>query len=358
MNAVLPVLKEDYHNLSQFLADFQDETRGPQFWLNRFEFWWDNNPAFSGEGTRGWLDKEGDKIVGFLGNFPTYFQLAGEPIIAFNATTWRVLPEYRNRSMNLFLKLSMAAKDSILFDTTPTQEVAKILEVFKYRPLPREDYRRSFIVTDFAKFKRALKLELGGKFIHSLTAEAMAMVQPWQYLRLKRIKPHDTLQVRESHKADETFDDLWDRTKAIYSHTNVRSAEAVNWYCFGEKNQPKKLFGCYQNRQLAGFMILKILEGRKIRKFEALDIWTDPTVAGVLDALLDFAVQYAKQHDIGLLILPHFNIELGKRIRQFAFPDRNAAPRQEYFKYNPKRNLEFNSGNSYFVSFQGDLGFI
>jgi len=260
--------------------------------------------------------------------------------------------------MNLFLKLSMAAKDSLLFDTTPTKEVAKILEMFKYQPLPREDYRRSFIVIDFAKFKRALKLELGGKLIHSITAEAMVMLKPWQHLWLKRIKPHNTLQVRESYKVDEAFDDLWDRTKAIYSHTNVRSAVAVNWYCFGDKIQPKKLFGCYQDGQLAGFIILRILEGQKIRKFEALDLWTDPAAGGVVEALIDYVVQYAKEYDINVIILPHFNLELGKRIRKFAFPDRNAAPRQEYFKYNPKRNLEFNPGNSYFVAFQGDLGFI
>lgn len=358
MNAVLPVLKEDYNALAQFLADFQDETRGAQFWLNRFEFWWDNNPAFTPEGARGWLDKEGDKIVGFLGNIPTYFQLAGETIIAFNATTWRVLPEYRNRSMNLFLKLSVAAKESILFDTTPTKEVARILEMFKYQPLPREDYRRSFIIIDFTKFKRALRLELGGKIIHSLTAEAMAILKPWQYLRLKRIKPRPALQVKEIQKADAAFDDLWERTKTIYSHTNVRSAEAVNWYCFGDKNQPKNLFGCYHDGRLAGFIILRILEGRKIRKFEALDLWIDPAAGGVVEALIDFAVQYAREHDISVLILPHFSRELGKRICRFAFPDRNAAPRREYFKYDPQRNLEFNSRNSYFVTLQGDLGFI
>jgi hypothetical protein len=75
MTRIKTVTKDDYEQLSLFLVNFQNELRGQAFWQTRFELWWDHNPAFSESITRGWIILDADRIVGFLGNIPSFLQI-------------------------------------------------------------------------------------------------------------------------------------------------------------------------------------------------------------------------------------------------------------------------------------------
>ena len=129
--APLPVTKSDYNELTDFLSHFEQGKRGRGFWRNRLSFWWDDNPAFSEDMERGWVLKDNDRIVGFFGIVPTRFQLSYNPITVFNSTTWRVMSEYRGKSLGLLAKHLNAAEKTILFATTPNAEVSSILDKFK-----------------------------------------------------------------------------------------------------------------------------------------------------------------------------------------------------------------------------------
>ena len=152
----------DYPQLSQFLARFPDLGGGEQFWLSRFGMWWDDNPAFAADIERGWALKDSGRIVGFLGNIPSFFQLDSKPVAAFSVTTWMVLPSYRDLSLELLLTQMRLAKDSLLFDTTPTRGVAQILENLGFTLVPWGEARESLLLVDFEKCLRARLGAFGG----------------------------------------------------------------------------------------------------------------------------------------------------------------------------------------------------
>ncbi|MBI3543819.1 MAG: hypothetical protein HY075_11150, partial [Deltaproteobacteria bacterium] len=71
---VAAVEPADYARVAAYLAAYPGEKRAADVWLKRFGLWWDDNPAFGGDVERGWFLKDGDRVVGFLGNVPTWFQ--------------------------------------------------------------------------------------------------------------------------------------------------------------------------------------------------------------------------------------------------------------------------------------------
>ncbi len=127
-----------YDELIEFLSNFEDETRDSEFWRSRLYFWWDQNPAFSDKIERGWVLTRNDnnKIVGFIGNIPTFFHFQGKKIIVFNATSWRVNNKYRNQSLSLIFKSVGYSKNSLQFDTTPSDDVINILNSLKFQQFP------------------------------------------------------------------------------------------------------------------------------------------------------------------------------------------------------------------------------
>ena len=102
------IVKSDYNPLSEFLSNFNNKkTENKKYWIDKLNYWWEQNPAFSESIVRGWVikKKDSDTILGFIGNIPSYFNLEGKETIVCNATTWRVDLKYRNQSL-ILLSLS------------------------------------------------------------------------------------------------------------------------------------------------------------------------------------------------------------------------------------------------------------
>ena len=160
---LLEVTQNDYDSLCSLFIISGDK-RGIPFWHERFRLWWDNNPACGENVEKGWILKDGQQIVGFLGNVPSLFQFNGEKTLVYNTTMWEVLPEYRNKSMQLLFSFLKAAKNTIFFCTTPSDEVEKILNRLKFQTLPRDVNDRSVVLINPKNF---LKSRLGKKPIIS-----------------------------------------------------------------------------------------------------------------------------------------------------------------------------------------------
>ena len=58
--------------------------------------------------------------------------------------------------------------------------------------------------------------------------------------------------------------------------TNVRTAEAINWYCFSSPEFEKTLLGYFDGDRLAGYMVFLAAERRGMRIFECVDLWIEP----------------------------------------------------------------------------------
>ena len=74
------VLQDNHlESLISFLINFEDEYRSKEFWTNRLNNWWHDNPFYNSGIERGWvLISDSEKIVGFIGNIPMQFLLDGK----------------------------------------------------------------------------------------------------------------------------------------------------------------------------------------------------------------------------------------------------------------------------------------
>ncbi len=359
MTRVAEVQAKDLEALIDFLVRYPGETRGHAFWEERLRHWWDENPAFTSDSPRGWaiFEEEGahaNGIVGFLGNIPGRFQMEGRPVPAFNATTWRVLPEYRNQSLALLFRQIAAGKDGVVFNTTPNAAVCKVLEAMRFRPLRALPQRQSLVPLDFSA---VLRHGLDAKWTMPARLATIFNAVGNTGMRLFRSKKSGKGRVEIFQKADTCFDALWNKTSHRYANTNVRSSDFLAWHCFGRENSEKQILGCFENSRLAGYMILRMRQIAKgFRDCECMDVWTEePSEDAIVQSLLEAAEAFARDKGCHLLTLPHFNRKLGRLFRSFALCTRRVAG-QAYF-FAPQCSAEnMDEEKSYMVGLQGDYG--
>jgi len=351
---VRPTGREDYQTLARFMAGFANETRGEQFWLDRFRFWWDENPAYCEETPRGWILWARDQIKGHFGNIPIAFQLNGKIVTSFNSTSWRVMASHRNYSLNLLHRWSRCASDSILFNATPSEDAARIMQAVKFPLVPQgTSVTKSTIVV---APRRVLASRTNGKVFSSLAGAVggpvLGLVQACK-ARLGRAS--QPTKVRLLTRADSAFDQLWARTRHRYAHTNVRSAAAIQWYCFGSEHFRKTLIGCFDGERLAGYAIITKGVRNAMNVAACADLWLDPDSPAALADLLRFSKTWADEEGLDIIEIPHFNHALGQQLSRLGLFQRTSAGEQPAY-YKASSIGELNPAESYLVGLQGDRG--
>ena len=351
MAKLLTVLPENYNELAGFLLENEGWPYSKDFSLKGFQVWWDENPAFSGNMERGWILRDKQKIVGFMGLIPSPFQIFGKEIVVINATTWFVHPEYRSESLQFLIKSINYAKDSIYFVTTPSDRVVEILKKLRFHSIPRSTCKRSFIIIDF---ENVLKAKLGQSILNKFTAKIISpFLAITQSIRLKKTTLEEINRVKRIRKADSTFDDLWEKTKHVFPTTNIRNAETINWCCFNSNQNEKVVFGYYLNGQLLGYVIFKDPRLKSMNILECSDLWVFPDASQATHALINAAYNYGLEKKYDCILFPHFNLKLESafnKVGLFSMEDKNC---NEYFKIKPEWFEKINDSNSYFV-IQGD----
>jgi hypothetical protein len=342
-----------YDALALFLSTSEIPVEPVELYHQRFRLWWEENPAFQPEMKRGWVLSEPDKIVGFVGNIPSSLQLAGKAVTAFSASTWRVLPEYRNQTMGLIFQWMALGKSAILFATTPTLDVVKILQASKFRLLPPAENRNASVL---ALNSRKVIASVGGdtglaEFAALLGSPVADQVQKFL---ARKLHAADPAPVRRFCTADALFDDLWERTKNSHQNTNVRSSAWINWYCFQPPNAGKLLLGYVEKDKLQGYVICQPKKHDKLKLMECVDFWSDSNPPQVLPSLLHAVERFANTEGYDMVMFPHFNQAYGAELEKVGLLTREVKIKTNYFK--APVGVDINEGNSYFVSAEGDYG--
>ncbi len=173
--------------------------------------------------------------------------------------------------------------------------------------------------------------------------------------RLARCAHHN---VRELHRADETFDDLWDRTKDRCPSTHVRSAEAINWYCFSLPESEKTLLGYFEGDRLAGYIVFLATERRGMRFFECVDLWIEPGPKRevILGALIEKARQCAVKGSFDRMYLPHFDRPTAAAYGRLGLLKMTSQRRPGLYRGPSELMHQMAPANSYLVLAEGDYG--
>src|SRR5579862_8784416 len=342
-----------YDALAQFLSLSEGGGEPIELIQQWFRLWWDDNPAFRPEMKRGWMLMEQDRIVGFVGNVPSLIQLGGQTVTAFSATTWRVLQEFRNQTMAVVFQWTALGKSAVLFGTTPTDDVVKILQAMRFRLLPPANNRNaSLLVLN----SRPVIAAMGGD--NSLAEFAALISSPVadqvQKFFSRKLRSAEQSSVRRFCSADASFDDLWERTKGLYANTNLRSSAWIDWYCFRPPNCGKILLGYTDENQLRGYTICQPKHHDKLKLLECADFWIEPGYPQVMPALVRAIEASARQEGYDLVMFPHFTEAYGAQLAEIGLFTRELKVKTNYFK--PPAGTDVNETNSYFVSAQGDYG--
>ncbi len=348
---VCPVSREAYAPLAEYLSAFERDSRTPEAWLERFRIWWDANPAFSEADPRGWILKDGNKIAGFLGNIPFFFSSEGRPVRAYTASTWRVLPDYRGYSLDLLRKFMRFTQNHFSVCTTPAPNVSEIFKKLGYEMIPRGDDRTGWSVIHFENVFGQVR---GENFLSRLAAGIISGPLGWAQDR-RLGAPGQEDRARECSAAGPAFDDLWEHTKNLYDFTDLRTSEALNWYCFADSARRKILFGTFQGDRLEAFMILSPRRAGRLKILECLDLWPEPG-QDALRALLAGVRRYAREHAYDRISFPGFFSESNRRIlKRLIFFKKKAKPRCEFYRMPGSKGESGTKGRIYFHYGEGDI---
>ncbi len=344
------VTAADQPALAGFLAHFGNETRDETYWLDRFRLWWDINPAFSEGIARGWMLQDGSRIAGFLGSIPRLFRANGKDFIVHSASTWRVLPEYRQHSLALLFRQIEVAKNTLLFDGTPSEDVAKILATLRFMRLPAKGSHHAFLLPLHPVKVLSRKIGLGGlgRMLAGSLAPFFKIANKSMFLGA--VDPR--VEIRSLSRADKDFDDLWERTKDHYS-TNVRTAQVLNWFCFDSTHFQKHLFGCYVEGRLRGYAVFGEFPWRDLLLWDGMDLWIEKGHEQHVPLLLRAIIQKALDNghcDILRMSIPN---SLYKNMLGILFL--HAKPSFFYLKIGIDMQAFDQEINSYFFA-QGDYG--
>lgn len=349
------ILKElsepQYDRLIKFLTQFDISARSERFWHDRLLFWWDKNPAFISGTTKGWILLVEEEIVGFIGHIPLHFQLSGKKLKVFAGTTWYVKKKYRNQSIRLLFKSIKTSNQTILFSTTASTEVAKINKSLNYLPIMKQEkIRYSFVIINTFKYLRS---RFNTWPISKVPAFFLSPIL--KFIQTVMIMGGSCRNVKKIEHADESFNELWERTKHVYKNTNIRTNKIINWYCFGSEYFKKILFGYYFNNKLFGYAIF-ISKNKNLKELELVDLWVDPARKECIKQLLNYSIRYAKKNRYDRVIYPHWSPEFENQLKAYKLFKSRTISANRYYKTNDALNNDIANQSSYFVGIQGDYG--
>jgi hypothetical protein len=353
MPSLRAVQQCDYSDLALFLSEEFVEGLSQDYWMSRFRFWWDNNPAFSEDMEKGRLLLVDEKIVGFLGIIPTLMLCFEAEKKVFNLTTWVVKPDYRSLSMQLLLYLMNYCKDTVLFNDTAKEENVGFMRSLKFNPILRNFNKKSFLFVDAEKV-------IGAKVMKDFNVKWVVSILGWalkgfQAFRLRSLKRPKAARLKVLTEADSSFDELWERTKDLYPMTNVRTSEIVNWYCFSGPDNEKILIGVYDGEKLIGYLICMLSQVRGLRILECLDIWGEPEYENWIPSIILGVKDLAQDKNYDVVIFPHYMEALGVVFIDSGLITMQSSKRIELVRTQSKSFDVINEHNSYLVS-QGDYG--
>ena len=342
------VQESHLENLISFFAKFENEHRSKKFWAKRLKNWWNDNPSFGTNFKKGWiLVNESESIVGFIGNIPTNYIVNGEKKIVNNTTSWRVLKEYRSQSILLFQEIIKSSASTILFDTTPTPTVEKILKLYKFQ---KNNYTRETIFPTTLK-NDALRSISKIFFLSAYSSFLDPFLQFFYHIKLFSTETTIKAKIISNEKIDEKIDLLWEKTQNKFSTTLVRDSDNIRWYLKNELNIKKIFIGCFSNNEIIGYSIFSCDYSKNIMLM--LDFWFEKDEDVLLKKISLRALKFAKNKGIKRIIYPHFNPLLEKSLSSLS-PFNKEIDSKIYYK--TEQNDFLSDNNTYITLISGDYG--
>jgi len=273
------VKKELLPDVAKFLFNKKHCGYSENEWLDKFTYFWDNNPWFDEDKhCRGWvLVNYNQEIYGFIGNIPVVYFRDGKPEYAFCATTWVVSMQARSQSLKLYSKI--IEQNAVILSTTTEPKLRHAITfLFGYDELEpywlEYDYTiplnllESFKFISFSNQDSIIKnniLKLGcifSKFVSTVYSFVNS-----------RLKPE--LTVSQCSSVPEDIDVFNGKFISKYKYVLPRDKNNIGWLYFsGKQSSTRLVLTLREGSTLIGLVSFKCIFSRGVTRLELLDIST------------------------------------------------------------------------------------
>lgn len=339
------VVKKDFEVLAQFLSS----SAAPHFtvreYLDKFNFWWLNNPYFRDNDCFGWLiadDNRKDYIKGFLGNIPADYRYGASVFTTASPTTWCVDEKYKKHAIYLFFSF-YSQKKELLVNSTASPVTREISLKFGCEDLTRDEKTLlkplSHQIFLFLLMKKVKLKPMALLLAHFL------FLMLYMYIRIaEKISCRGrALDIREAFEYD-ILKDLQEKGGNLY-------LENLGWIMRNDKD--KKLFIISEaGSDKTGYFLVQYVRNRvnALNYLQVIDsVNADPYS---LNAVQDKILAAFIDRKIDFILLPNFS---GTNFRRSGYLDITPYMPSTCLVYGQKKDEIRNAG---ITALFGEKGFI
>ncbi|MEO5347801.1 MAG: hypothetical protein H7834_15690 [Magnetococcus sp. YQC-9] len=344
----LHTLQSDHLDEASRLLEKFRQPRPKEFWLERFRFWWERNPAYREGMTRGWFVRDPNgTMIAFYAAIPLSFQIHGQKRLTWTGSTMYVESAHRGWGALLLLTLIKQCTDTICWLSTPGPQSDGMFTGLKLPKIPYAAQTKHILFTGPGGMVAQSLARTSGIFPHSGKVRRFLS---W----FDRLTLNDD-EIRLFTQCDDSFDRLWDKSRHQYPTTRWRDRETLQWFCFGWNNFEKFLLGHdpHQNGQLHGYAVFQTRNTPQGRFLVCEDLWFDRNSTATPAHLLTGALKLASQKWLdGVIVFNYPGLE--SWLKRFAYQEVQSESPPGYFKV-PSALAHLESGtDTLFMLGEGD----
>ncbi len=220
---------DDYEDVCDLMQRYGLETKALEEWKHV----WACNPVLTKRSQSwplGWALENNGRLVGFLGNIPTFYSFSGRRLLATTASAWVVDEPYRSQSLGLVKRYFGQPDVDVFLNTTARTGSGKVYEALGAKRMPLSSYENVlFWITAPREVMRGLLIK------RNIPAPG-ALSVPLGFalkiaLLLRATKSWKGPGVREVERFDSRFDVFWNELRQGSTKLlSWRDAETLNWH--------------------------------------------------------------------------------------------------------------------------------
>lgn len=264
--------------------------------------------------SKGWVIKDNNRIVGFIGSIPLLYRFQNNDIISATANSFGVEPDYRNFTLQLASTFLNQKNIDLLLNTTADKSAEIVFSYLKSKKIPQKNYNKVlFYICNGRSFtKSALMKKKIPRIIASLFSLILTPFLFFIQNRLPSFSIKEKIEIKEIDikSIGNDFDDLWIRKTEsepdrLYGY---RNSKFLKWHFgFFEKNE-LTLLCAYREKMLIGYIIIMHEEVNEIalKRSKIVDLFVEEDDNNIIDKLISEAYSHSKTKGSSILEIVGF----------------------------------------------------
>jgi len=296
-----------------------------------WEHMWTENPVRKKrpDWPIGWIVRDREEIVGFLGNIPLGYQFRGREILGSGLHGFALEPSHRGLGLLLLNRLLEFAPEVEYFvGSTANPNSSAVLDRIGINRVPVGDWQNSsFWITNYDGFASSLASKKG--LPGSLAGAGSVVLNIYNKIS-KAAWPEQTHSLNGRNGFDERFDTFWDELQRAYPNRFLatRSRECLQWHFRYSLAQGRTWVVTHEvNSRVKAYGILQRQDYPEIKleRMRLVDYQSLPGFENVLPSVLAWGLNKARAQGIHMLEAFGFRPEKQQFIDKLAPHSRRLA---------------------------------